>query len=86
MKIIVTNLRQLAWELTFQAVPYYGNPNIPDALLHGYNKPLIGQDYAAPAAPNPAQGGDEQYGTSSNTCPEKGVPFTSQHRWLRCWI
>jgi hypothetical protein len=35
LMIIVTNIRQLPSKLTFQAVPYYGNPNIPDALLHG---------------------------------------------------
>ena len=51
LKIIGTDLQQLASELTLQAVAYYGNPNVRDALLHGYNEPTVGPDYAAPAAP-----------------------------------
>jgi alkylation response protein AidB-like acyl-CoA dehydrogenase len=44
-------LQQLASELTLRAVGYYGNPYIRDALVHGYNQPSVGPDYAAPAAP-----------------------------------
>ncbi len=51
LKIIGTDLQQLASELTLQAVAYYGNPYIRDALVHGYNEPSVGPDYAAPAAP-----------------------------------
>ncbi|MBT4044419.1 MAG: pimeloyl-CoA dehydrogenase large subunit, partial [Rhodospirillaceae bacterium] len=51
LKIIGTDLQQLASELTLQAVAYYGNPHIPDALVHGYNEASVGPDYAAPAAP-----------------------------------
>ena len=51
LKIIGTDLQQLASELTLRAVAYYGNPNIPDALVYGYNEPSVGPDYAAPAAP-----------------------------------
>jgi hypothetical protein len=51
LKIIGTDLQQLASELTLQAVGYYGNPHISDALVHGYNEPSVGPDYAAPAAP-----------------------------------
>jgi alkylation response protein AidB-like acyl-CoA dehydrogenase len=51
LKILGTDLQQLASELTLRAVAYYGNPFIRDALLHGYNEPSVGPDYAAPAAP-----------------------------------
>jgi hypothetical protein len=51
LKIIGTDLQQLASELTLQAVAYYGNPYIRDALVHGYNEAPVGPDYAAPAAP-----------------------------------
>ncbi|MDA1100530.1 MAG: acyl-CoA dehydrogenase family protein [Proteobacteria bacterium] len=51
LKIIGTDLQQLASELTLQAVAYYGNPYIRDALVHGYNAASVGPDYAAPAAP-----------------------------------
>jgi alkylation response protein AidB-like acyl-CoA dehydrogenase len=51
LKILGTDLQQLASELTLRAVAYYGNPFIRDALLHGYNGPSVGPDYAAPAAP-----------------------------------
>ncbi len=51
LKILGTDLQQLASELTLRAVAYYGNPFIPDALVHGYNEPFVGPDYAAPAAP-----------------------------------
>ncbi len=51
LKIIGTDLQQLASELTLRAVGHYGNPYIRDALVHGYNQPSVGPDYAAPAAP-----------------------------------
>jgi hypothetical protein len=51
LKIIGTDLQQLASELTLGAVAYFGNPYIRDALVHGYNQPPVGPDYAAPAAP-----------------------------------
>ena len=51
LKIIGTDLQQLASELTLRAVAHYGNPYIRDALVHGYNQPAVGPDYAAPAAP-----------------------------------
>ena len=51
LKILGTDLQQLASELTLQAVSYYGNPSIRDALVYGYNEPSIGPEYAAPAAP-----------------------------------
>ncbi|MDE0942409.1 MAG: acyl-CoA dehydrogenase family protein [Alphaproteobacteria bacterium] len=51
LKIIGTDLQQLASELTLQAVAYYGNPYIRDALVLGYNQPAVGPDYAAPSAP-----------------------------------
>ncbi|MBL6951571.1 MAG: acyl-CoA dehydrogenase family protein [Alphaproteobacteria bacterium] len=51
LKIIGTDLQQMASELTLQAVAYYGNPYIRDALVHGYNEASVGPDYAAPAAP-----------------------------------
>jgi len=51
LKIIGTDLQQMASELTLQAVAYYGNPYIRDALVHGYNEAFVGPDYAAPAAP-----------------------------------
>ena len=51
LKIIGTDLQQLASELTLRAVAHYGNPYIRDALVHGYNEPSVGPEYAAPAAP-----------------------------------
>ncbi|MBT3535882.1 MAG: pimeloyl-CoA dehydrogenase large subunit [Rhodospirillaceae bacterium] len=51
LKILGTDLQQLASELTLQAVGYYGNPFIRDALVLGYNEPSVGPDYAAPTAP-----------------------------------
>jgi alkylation response protein AidB-like acyl-CoA dehydrogenase len=51
LKILGTDLQQLTSELTLQAVSYYGNPSIRDALVYGYNEPSIGPEYAAPAAP-----------------------------------
>ena len=50
LKILGTDLQQFASELTLQAVSYYGNPSIRDALVYGYNEPPIGPEYAAPAA------------------------------------
>jgi hypothetical protein len=51
LKILGTDLQQLGSELALQAVAYYGNPYIRDALVYGYNEPSVGPDYAAPAAP-----------------------------------
>ena len=51
LKILGTDLQQLATELTLQAVQYYGNPYISDALHFGYNNCPLGPEYAAPAAP-----------------------------------
>ena len=51
LKILGTDLQQLATELTLRAVQYYGNPYIRDALQFGYNNSPLGPGYAAPAAP-----------------------------------
>ena len=51
LKILGTNLQQQATELTLQAVQYYGNPYISDALHFGYNNSPLGPEYAAPTAP-----------------------------------
>jgi alkylation response protein AidB-like acyl-CoA dehydrogenase len=51
LKLIGTELQQAATELLLQAVGYYGNPYVRDALVYGYNEPSIGPDYAAPIAP-----------------------------------
>ena len=51
LKILGTDLQQLATELTLQAVQYYGHPYIRDALVFGYNNCPLGPEYAAPAAP-----------------------------------
>ncbi len=51
LKILGTDLQQLASELTMQAVAYYAQPYVRDALVLGYNEPSIGPEYAAPAAP-----------------------------------
>ena len=51
LKILGTDLQQLATELTLRAVQYYGNPYVRDALQFGYNNSPLGPWYAAPAAP-----------------------------------
>jgi alkylation response protein AidB-like acyl-CoA dehydrogenase len=51
LKLLGTELQQQATELLLQAVGYYGNPNIRDALVYGYNEPSVGPEYAAPLAP-----------------------------------
>jgi len=51
LKIRGTEVQQRITELTLEAVGYYANPYLPDALKEGWNEAPIGPAYAAPVAP-----------------------------------
>ena len=51
LKIKGTELQQAITELAFEAIGYYANPFVPEALSPGWNEEPIGPDYAAPIAP-----------------------------------
>ncbi len=51
LKIIGTDLQQMASELTLQAVAYYGDPYNRGALGRGYKGAAGGAEYAAPGGP-----------------------------------
>ncbi len=52
LKIKGTEMQQAISELFLEAVGYYANPFIPEALEEGWNEEPIGPDYAAPLAPH----------------------------------
>jgi len=51
LKICGSELQQELTELMFEAVGWYSNPYVPEALDPGWNEEPIGPDYAAPLAP-----------------------------------
>jgi hypothetical protein len=51
LKIRGTEVQQRITELALEAIGYYGNPYVPDALKDGWNEDPIGPAYAAPIAP-----------------------------------
>lgn len=51
LKIRGTEVQQRITELALEAVGYYANPYVPDALKDGWNEEPIGPEYAAPIAP-----------------------------------
>ena len=51
LKIRGTEIQQRITELLMQAVGYYANPYLREALDHGWNEAPIGPAYAAPLAP-----------------------------------
>ena len=51
LKLLGTELQQDIAEAAMQAVAYYAQPYIRDALSYGYNEPSVGPDYAAPTTP-----------------------------------
>ncbi len=51
LKIKGTEIQQALTELLRQAVGYYANPFVAEALQDGWNEPPIGPAYAAPLAP-----------------------------------
>jgi alkylation response protein AidB-like acyl-CoA dehydrogenase len=51
LKIRGTEVQQRITELTLEAVGYYANPYVPDALKDGWNEDPIGPEYAASIAP-----------------------------------
>ena len=51
LKIRGTEVQQRITELTLEAIGYYANPYVPDALKDGWNEDPIGPEYAAPIAP-----------------------------------
>ncbi len=52
LKIKGTEMQQAISELFLEAVGYYANPFIPEALEEGWNEEPVGPDYAAPLAPH----------------------------------
>lgn len=52
LKIKGTELQQAITELLVEAVGYYANPFVPEALEPGWNEEPIGPDYAASLAPH----------------------------------
>jgi alkylation response protein AidB-like acyl-CoA dehydrogenase len=51
LKIRGTEVQQRITELALEAVGYYANPYVPDALKDGWNEDPIGPEYAAAIAP-----------------------------------
>ncbi len=51
LKIRGTEIQQAITELVLEAVAYYANPFVPEALAAGWNEAPIGPPYAAAAAP-----------------------------------
>ena len=51
LKLLGTELQQAISETAMQAIAYYAEPYVRDALVYGYNEPSIGPDYAAPLTP-----------------------------------
>ncbi len=51
LKIRGSELQQRLTELMFEAVGWYSNPYLPEALDPGWNEEPIGPDHAAPLAP-----------------------------------
>jgi alkylation response protein AidB-like acyl-CoA dehydrogenase len=51
LKLKGTEIQQAVTELLFEAVGYYANPYVPEALTEGWNEDPIGPDYAATLAP-----------------------------------
>ncbi len=51
LKIRGTEVQQRITELALEAVGYYANPYVPDALKDGWNEQPIGPEYAASIAP-----------------------------------
>jgi len=51
LKIRGTEVQQRITELALEAVGYYANPYVPDALRDGWNEEPIGPEYAASIAP-----------------------------------
>jgi alkylation response protein AidB-like acyl-CoA dehydrogenase len=51
LKIRGTELQQAITELLIEAIGYYSNPFVEEALDPGWNEPPIGPDYAAALAP-----------------------------------
>ena len=52
LKIKGTEVQQAITELLFEAVGYYANPHVKEALEDGWNEEPIGPEYAAPIAPH----------------------------------
>ncbi|MDA0261939.1 MAG: acyl-CoA dehydrogenase family protein, partial [Proteobacteria bacterium] len=52
LKIRGTEIQQAISALLVEAIGYYANPFVSEALNDGWNEPSIGPDYAAPLAPH----------------------------------
>ncbi len=51
LKIRATEVQQAITELLVEAIGYYANPYVKDAMSAGWNEPPVGPDYAATLAP-----------------------------------